>query len=166
MRLRPATVADFGFIRGLGQRPDYAPFITDEDDAALAAYLAAPDSRLLIWQDAEGPAGYALYCEIGDPSGRVELRRLALARAGRGEGLAFVHALTDHGFQTLGASRLWLDASSENLRAQKVYTRAGYVLEGRLRAHDWRPSLGRAVDMLIYGILRAEWMSRKAPLQA
>ncbi len=157
MRLRPATPADFGFIRSLEQRPDYAPFISDEHEAALAAYLVNPSVQLLVWDDADGPAGYALFCEIGDPSGRVELRRLALARAGKGEGAAFVRLLVDYAFHTLNAAKLWLDASGENLRAQAVYTRAGFRLEGRLVQHWFRPVLGRTVDVMLYGMLRSEW---------
>lgn len=157
MRLRPATTADFPFIWSLAQRPDYAPFITDEDEAALAAYLADPSARLLIAEDDAGVSGSALFCEIGNPSGRVELRRLALARAGKGEGAAFVRQLVDYAFLDLGAAKLWLDASGENLRAQKVYERLGFVLEGRLRDHWFRPALGRNVDVMLYGMLRSEW---------
>lgn len=161
MRLRPALPGDFAFIRALAQRPDYAPFISDDDEVALAAHLANPAHRLLIWQDA-APRGFALFCEIGEPSGRVELRRLALDQAGKGEGAAFLAALTDYGFADLGAARLWLDASGENLRAQRVYARAGFTLEGRLRQHWYRPALGRAVDLLLYGLLRAQWCALRA----
>lgn len=157
MRLRPATPDDFGFIRSLAQRPDYAPFITDEDEVALMRYLGDATTRMLIWEDARGPAGYALFCEIGDLSGRVELRRLALARAGKGEGAAFVRVLVDYGFGELHATKLWLDASGENLRAQKIYERAGFRLEGRLVQHWYRPVLGRTVDVMLYGMLRSEW---------
>lgn len=165
MTLRPATPDDFAFIRSIAQRPDYAPFITDEDEAALARYLGDPSVRLLVWQDTGGPAGYALFCEIGDLSGRVELRRLALARAGKGEGAAFVRVLVDYAFTELQAAKLWLDASGENLRAQKVYDRAGFRLEGRLLQHWHRPVLGRTVDVMLYGMLRAEWaaMTLAAP---
>ena len=165
MILRPATAADFAFIRGLAGHPDYAPFITDEDEAGLEYYLSTPAHRLMIWQDAQGPAGLALYCEIGDPSGKVELRRLALARPSQGEGAVFLQALIDYAFHNLQAQRLWLDASAENPRAQKAYLKAGFVFEGRQRAHWFRPALGRAVDLMLYGILREEWQHTKAPLQ-
>ena len=155
--LRPATVADFPFIHGLAARPDHAPFITDEDDAALAAYLADPAARLLIWEMDGVAAGLALFCQIGEPSGAVELRRLALDTTGGGQGRAFLRALVDHGFGALGAARLWLDASSENLRAMKTYERAGFTLEGRLRQHWYRPAIGRTVDLMLYGMLRDEW---------
>lgn len=160
--LRPATPDDFPFIRGLAQNPANAPFITDEDDAALAAYLADPSARLYIWQENAKPAGFALYCEIGHPTGRVELRRLALAQTGGGRGADFLKTLTDHAFTALGAARVWLDASGENLRAARVYTQIGYTLEGTQRGHWWRPALGRAVDLLLFGMQREEWQRRGA----
>ena len=165
MILRPATAADFAFIRGLAGHPDYAPFITDEDEAGLEYYLNNPAHRLLIWQDTQGPAGLALYCEIGEPSGRVELRRLALARPSQGEGPMFLQAQIDYAFDDLQAQRLWLDASAENIRAQKAYLKAGFVFEGRQRGHWFRPALGHSVDLMLYGILREEWQHTKAPLQ-
>lgn len=164
MTLRPATPADFPFIRALAQRPDYAIYITDEDETRLAFYASDPAHRLLIWEENGTPAGYALWAEIGDPSGRVELRRLALDQAGGGKGLGFVQALTAYGFEVLGAKKVWLDASGENLRAQKIYDRAGYTLEGRLRDHWYRPTLGRNVDVMLYGLLRDDWARMTARL--
>lgn len=157
--LRAATAADFPFIRAVAASPDHAPFITDEDEAALAAYLADPSCRLLIWEARGSCAGFALFCEAGEPSGRVELRRLALAEVGGGQGQRFLRALVDYAFGTLGAQRLWLDASGENPRALRTYARAGFTLEGRLRQHWFRPALGRVVDLVLFGMLRADWES-------
>ncbi|MGQ0610376.1 MAG: GNAT family N-acetyltransferase [Paracoccaceae bacterium] len=162
MSLRAATPADFGFVRSLTTDPAYAPFIGDDDEAALAATLASPDERLLIWQRGPSPEGFARFREIGNPSGRVELFRLALARTGGGQGAEFVAALIEHAFAVLNARRLWLDASGENHRAIKVYLRAGFVEEGRLRAHWHRPALGRAVDLVLFGMLRQDWLSARA----
>lgn len=163
--LRAATAADFAFIRSLAGRPENAPFITDEDEAALARYLQDASARLLIWETGGEAAGYALFCTVGDPSGGVELRRLALDATGSGQGQAFLRALLDHAFGTLGAARVWLDASSENPRAMRTYERAGFTLEGRLRQHWYRPALGRVVDLMLYGMLREEWESLE-PLPA
>jgi len=114
---------------------------------------------LILQTDQTAQAGFALFCEIGDPSGRVELRRLALAQVGNGQGRAFVNLLMDYGFATLGAARLWLDTSENNLRAQRVYAQAGFTLEGRLRLHDHCPPLQRNFDTLLYGIMRGEWQA-------
>jgi RimJ/RimL family protein N-acetyltransferase len=154
---RQATAADFAFIRALAQRPDYALYITDEDAAGLQVYLDAPDCEILIWEPEGTPAGYAIFCEIGHASGRVELMRLALDEAGRGRGQAFLSALLNRAFTTHGARRVWLDCSAENLRAQTVYRRAGFVQEACLRSHDYVPILGRNVDTLLFGLMQSEW---------
>ena len=59
------------------------------------------------------------------------------------------------------ARRLWLDASGENPRAMKVYDRAGMQREGIQRAHWWRPCLGRAVDLHLFGMSREEWLESR-----
>lgn len=162
MRLRPATPADFAFIRALVQKPDYALYLTDQDEAALTRYTTSPDNRLLIWETDQMPqAGFALFANIGYPSGTVELRRLALVQLGGGKGAAFLSVLLLYAFDTLGAARVWLDTSGHNLRAQRVYAKAGFTLEGRLRQHDYCPPLGKVVDTLLYGILRAEWQATR-----
>jgi RimJ/RimL family protein N-acetyltransferase len=157
--LRAATVEDLAFIRALAGHPDNAAFLTDEDETGLTAYLTDPTARLLIWEEAGASAGYALFCGVGEPSGTVELRRLALEGTGRGRGAGFVRHLMDHAFTGLGAQKLWLDASGENLRAAHLYTKLGFVPEGRQRAHWYRPALGRNVDVLLFGMLRAEWQA-------
>lgn len=154
--LRHATPQDLAFVRALVRRPENAPFLTDEDEAALATYLVDPSCRVLIW-GTDTPRGFAIFCDIGGPTNAVCLMRLALSEPGQGEGRAFLRALIDYGFATLTAQRLWLDASGENHRAQKAYARAGFTLEGRLRQHEYVPRIGRVIDTLYFGMLRSEW---------
>jgi RimJ/RimL family protein N-acetyltransferase len=161
--LRTATAADIAFIRSLTTRPDYAPFIGDSDDAQLQAWIDSPTDRVVIW-DGDAARGFAVFRDISRPGGIVELFRIALDRTGGGQGDRFFRALVDHAFRDLGANRLWLDASAENPRAVKVYSRAGFRLEGTLRAHWYRPALGRAVDLILMGLLRHEWQALE-PLQ-
>jgi RimJ/RimL family protein N-acetyltransferase len=156
--LRAAVAADIPFIRSLTTRPDYAPFIGDSDDAQLLAWIDSPTDRVLIW-DSSAARGFAVFRGIGQPGGIVELFRIALDRAGGGQGDAFFRALVDHAFRDLAAERVWLDASAENPRAVKVYTRAGFRLEGTMRAHWYRPALGRSVDLILMGLLRDEWQA-------
>lgn len=162
MKLRAASLADIPAIRAIAQLPDQAMTITDEDDAALAAYIKDPTCRLYMLQTPANPAaGFALFCELGGRAGAVELRRLALHAVGTGMGRAFVQLLTDHAFETLGAQRVWLDTNYNNTRAQRAYEACGYSLEGKLRAHGYCAPLGRAIDQWIYGILRNEWQARR-----
>ena len=162
--LRPATSADIGFIRSLTMRADYAPFIGDSDDATLQGWIDSSEARVLIWE-AGGIRGFGIFRGIGAKGGVIELFRIALDRAGGGAGDRFFRALVDHAFRDLNAARLWLDASAENPRALKIYTRAGFRQEGCLRSHWYRPALGRCVDQILMGLMRAEWESLE-PLRA
>lgn len=160
MPLRLATPDDIGFIRGLTTSPDYAPYIGDADDATLRGWIDGASSRVVIWEEG-GATGFAIFRGVGEDGGVVELFRIALTPIGGGRGDAFFVALRDFAFEGLGAARLWLDASGENLRAMKIYERAGMQREGVMRAHWWRPALGRAVDLHLFGLLREDWQARR-----
>ncbi len=154
--LRPATAADFPFIRAVAGAPSNARFIDDENEAALAALIGSADTALLIWEDGGAPSGFALFCERTSPADRIELRRLALASPGTGAGERFIAALRDHAFEQLGANCLWLDVVADNPRARHCYERAGFTHEGRLRAR-WRRPAGDVADLDVLSILRPEW---------
>ena len=167
--IRPALPADFPFIRGIAGRAENAAFIADEGDAALAAHIADPDKRLVIWDSDAGQSptgagqigtetrrGFALFAGLSSPANKAELRRLALDRPGAGLGRAFLNALTDHAFGPLGRDLLWLDVAADNARARRLYERAGFVYEGRLRQR-WRRPKGDVVDLDLLSMTRAEW---------
>lgn len=153
--IRTACPDDFGFIHSIADRVQNRDFIADVPDCVLADYLADPTMDLVLWEHNGTPAGFALFCEIGNPSGRVELRRLGLDQTGSGLGNVFLRALIDHGFDGLNAARIWLDVVRDNPRAQAVYHRAGFTHEGTLR-QNWRRPSGDVVDMLVFGMLRNE----------
>jgi len=153
--VRTATPADFPFIHAIAARPENTQFIVDDPDEKLLDYLNFPDIDLVIWEPDGSPQGFALFCEIGDPSGKTELRRLGLDKTGQGQGQAFLRALIDYGFDTIGAARIWLDVVLDNPRAQTTYHRAGFTHEGTLRQNWARPS-GEVVDMMVFGMLRSE----------
>jgi RimJ/RimL family protein N-acetyltransferase len=163
MKLRPAVPADFSAIRAIAQAPEHSQLITDEDEAALLAYTQDPACRLYMVEAGDDPnAGYALYCELDNRAGAVELRRLALRDTGAGRGRDFVRFLTDFAFVEFGARRVWLDTGEDNLRAQTCYEGAGYQREGCLRQADYFAQTGLYKDIYLYGILRAEWQALRA----
>jgi RimJ/RimL family protein N-acetyltransferase len=81
---------------------------------------------------------------IGDP-----------ADWGRGMGSDAVNAVVDFAFGQLRLERLWLDTDEHNERAQAVYARAGFVVEGRLRRAFYQD--GRWSDDIRMAMLRSEW---------
>lgn len=71
---------------------------------------------------------------------------------GRGVGRAMLAAMLDLADGWLGLQRLHLEVYADNARARRLYERAGFEVEGRLRADTLRG--GVLVDSLVMGRLR------------
>jgi len=64
-----------------------------------------------------------------------------------------------HGFETINLNRIYLHVFETNLRAVHVYTKIGFVPEGRLRQTLFRN--GRYIDTHVMSVLRSEWDAKK-----
>lgn len=83
--------------------------------------------------------------------------RILLGPRGRDRGLGteVTRLIVGYGFEQLGLHRIELQVYAFNPRAQRVYEKAGFVVEGALRdALRWD---GRWVDATVMSILAAEW---------
>jgi RimJ/RimL family protein N-acetyltransferase len=79
------------------------------------------------------------------------------ADRGRGYGTDALNAIADFGFGELRLERLWLDVYEPNLRGQRSYLKAGFVLEGTMRrAHFHR---GEFLNVQRMSLLRDEWLA-------
>lgn len=163
MNLRLATPEDFPFIRQIAGRAENRPFISDDNETTLQAYLSNPMSMLAIWEQCGRPAGFCLYAGLGCPSNTLVLLRLALDKPGTGQGAAFMEDLIWFGFDILQAQRLWLDVASDNTRAIHLYEHVGFIKEGILRRHWMRPT-GTLSDVAVLGLLREEWQHKNMPI--
>ncbi len=74
---------------------------------------------------------------------------------GRGYGRDAVRTLVHYAFHYRNFRRVWLRVHARNERGIRAYRAAGFVEEGRLRAHVW--SDGAYDDLVYMGILREEW---------
>lgn len=81
----------------------------------------------------------------------------------RGLGTEATRLVLDHTFTHLPLHRISLGVYAFNPRAQRVYEKAGFVVEGRereaLRYDDAR------VDQVLMSILRPEWAARSASVR-
>ncbi|POZ64002.1 GNAT family N-acetyltransferase [Chromobacterium alticapitis] len=128
-----------------------------------AATMAARMDKLLC------DGRYQLVCETaeGRVVGSAGLWRLSESRLdhiagfginvhrdwqGRGVGKLLTAALLDLADNCLGLERIELMVYADNLRAQALYRRFGFVEEARLRAHSFRA--GAYHDTLLMGRLR------------
>ena len=81
----------------------------------------------------------------------------------RGYGTEASTLLLDYAFAVLGYHKINLDLFEYNARAQAMYEKLGFVLEGRRRENHW--SRGRFWDEILMGITADEWWARHGPPQ-
>jgi RimJ/RimL family protein N-acetyltransferase len=77
---------------------------------------------------------------------------------GHGYGFDALRTLLGFGFRGWNLRRVWLRVDADHPRAIALYERLGFRGEGVLRSADWRR--GHPVDVLVMGILRAEFDAR------
>lgn len=75
---------------------------------------------------------------------------------GNGYGTDAMKLMLRYAFTELNLHRVSLGVFEYNTRARKSYEKAGFKLEGRIRAELLRQ--GKRWDVLIMGILRDEWL--------
>jgi RimJ/RimL family protein N-acetyltransferase len=74
---------------------------------------------------------------------------------GKGYGTQATRLVVQHAFFTVNLHRVWLHVYEFNERAQRVYERVGFKVEGRLRQDTFRDN--RYWDTIVMGVLRSEW---------
>ena len=76
----------------------------------------------------------------------------------RGYGSEASTLLFDYAFAVLGYHKINLDLFEYNVRAQAMYEKLGFVVEGRRRENHW--SRGRFWDDILMGVTAEEWWSK------
>jgi RimJ/RimL family protein N-acetyltransferase len=76
----------------------------------------------------------------------------------RGYGTEASTLLLDYAFAVLGYHKINLDFFEYNARAQAMYEKLGFVLEGRRRENHW--ARGRFWDDILMGVTAEEWWSK------
>ena len=133
-------------------------FIRGNDRAGHAAFFAQADSLYLRIMCAGEPAGYVILSGFSGPDKVIELGRIVIDEAFRGIGQMALKAIIARIFADPEIHKIWLDTLDHNLKGQHIYTKLGFTLEGRLRETFLMND--RRHDMLIYGLLREEWLAQ------
>ncbi len=121
--------------------------------AALVVETPAPEEEAvgLVVLRAERPEARSVELSllIGDTE-----------RWGQGLGTDAIQATLDACFGGWNLHRVWLRAEAWNSRAHRLYARCGFQQEGTLRQAAFLD--GRFEDVLVFGILAAEWAAGAA----
>lgn len=135
---------------------------TKDDIADIMTCERAYPQYVGSWSEAEHLSAsedsscrhYSIFCEndefigfvilrgIGSADKNIELKRIALKNLEKGYGQAILKAIIKIAFSELDANRLWLDVMEYNDRARHVYTKLGFICEGKLRESCYIPGKG------------------------
>lgn len=85
------------------------------------------------------------------------------ANHGKGVGSFAVCAMLRHAFLNMNLHRIELKVLASNERARHVYEKCGFSREGIIRKAIYKN--GEFVDMLLYGILKDEYLSQQERLK-
>ncbi len=111
------------------------------------------DDRLIGTVGLHGIRQHSRKATLGIAIGDVDAQN-------KGYGTEAVGLTLRFAFEELNLNRVMLHVFDFNPRAQRVYEKNGFVQEGRLRQDSYRH--GQYRDILVYGILRAEWEALQA----
>lgn len=148
--LRRAEAQEAEFVQCLWTLPAHENFIDPPATGQIEQSIAA--GLVLIWQPADRPLGFA--CLIEWHPGVYGLSALVLTQ--NGIGAEFLRAVMAEVFGPLGAHRLGLDVTTDNLRALRLFQSAGFRREGVLR-ECWQRPTGDWVDCMFMAVLAREW---------
>ncbi|GAA3259200.1 GNAT family N-acetyltransferase [Dactylosporangium siamense] len=166
IRLRPVLEADLDMFRRFGSEPgliglDWAGFRDAHGPARQFAhdgFLGADYGRLMVEVEPDGvAAGFVSYVagRYGGPVGYWEIG-IALLPQWRGRGLGWraQAMLCDHLFAHSPVQRIQAGTHPENIAEQKSLEKAGFLLEGIVRACEFRAGQWR--DGYLYSRLRTD----------
>jgi RimJ/RimL family protein N-acetyltransferase len=173
VRLRPLAPTDVDHMMTWVNDPEIVgnfatfagkPITRDEELAYIERMLASTSDRVFaIEREPDGAyLGNVGIHQIHWPSrvGRLACIIAARAEMGKGHGSAAIRAVLAWAFDDARLHKVWLMCFRENLRAQGIYRRIGFVDEGILREEYFHQD--RWHDMVRLSMLDREWRALRA----
>ena len=176
--LRPFTAADVDAMGPVLADPDVLRLTGSVHTTAELAASPVLDERSRRWYETRPEQTDRLDLAVVDrlrdrcvgevvlnqwqPDDRSCNFRVLIGPEGRDRGLGSeaIRLLLDHAFTASDLHRIELGVLAFNPRAQHVYERAGFVVEGRRR--DAFVFDGEPVDEVVMAVLRPDWVRRHA----
>jgi RimJ/RimL family protein N-acetyltransferase len=167
VRLRRFEREDAETYRGFVNDPevagriDRAGTVTAEEHARwYETLVSSPSADVFAVEEKSSGAfiGLVWLFDIQPRHSRAEVRIVLGKAQGRGCGTEALRLLADHAFRTRHLKKLWADVLVFNQPAVRAFEKAGYALEGLLRA-DRALGEGRS-DVVRFGLLNPESAGR------
>lgn len=127
--------------------------LADAERWVALATAAAPETQFAVEVGGEAVGGVGVFLQTDVERYSAEIGYwLGEAMWGRGLGTAVVRRFTDYAFDAFGLCRIYANVFEWNRGSCRVLEKAGYALEGRLRASGVKD--GVVLDGLLYAAVR------------
>lgn len=162
LRLRSTGDAEIDFAVDLERHSENADFIELWSPGDHRSCIRSADCTHWVIEDlhAGDPVGFVVLEGHRDPNDSLLLRRLVIARKGRGFGKEAVALLVRYCFEVLAVHRLWLTVLKGNEPARRLYRRLGFVTEGVSR--DSVKEGDHYLSMYVMSMLAPEYADSQA----
>jgi diamine N-acetyltransferase len=156
VRFRRATAADLSWILEIEADARSCGFLTGSTrEEHEDSFTNSGNEYWIAEQDGVRVAELILR-SVDSRHQTVEMQRIVVTRPGQGIGETAMRWALDRCFREHGAHRVWLHTFDSNQRAQRLYTRLGFTVEGTLReAVRWTDGTRRS--LMLFSILRSEY---------
>lgn len=141
IEVRPSTERDVREFAGWRYDPPYNTYDINESLEEAIAYFLDPGTRCHTLHEGDAVVGYCTYGHDAQVPGgdyRVDAVDVGLGvepqRTGAGEGIRFVNAVVAHSIAAYDPSLLRVTIAAGNVRALRVWTRAGFSEASRFSA--------------------------------
>ncbi len=162
LKLRETLEADLPDVMAIEGDPDVSPWITVWPAERHRRALAEPDEAHMIFSRRGRTVGFLLLAGLSDASRSIELRRIALSCRGQGLGAGALDLALGYAFDVLDGRRVWLDVLAGNVRALRLYDRAGFADDGPAPQRHLLPD-GSSLPLRLMSITATDF--RAAPPQ-
>jgi diamine N-acetyltransferase len=159
LELVRATEGDIPFVMVTERLPGYEDLVGRWSEVEHRAALADVRYAYFIARMVSQPIGFAIVRDWASRERVTCIKRIAVARAGKGDGKAFLTHLVVHIFRETEVYRIWLGVFPDNARARRAYEAVGFKAEGIVRGSAFFGGVYR--DELMMALLRPEWQAAK-----
>jgi RimJ/RimL family protein N-acetyltransferase len=152
---RLLTADDAAFVVALHAAPHARAHVPAPSEERVRTSVDEPDRERRIILDHDGtPVG--TWAMTIHANWLVELNRIVAIAPRRGIGSWALRRMIDRAFDDLGAHKVYLEVTADNVPARALYEREGFILEGTFRDGYRDETTGTYKDLCHYGMLEHE----------